>query len=433
MKIYKIIPVLFLLFVHNAGLLADELFETPTETPNEYYGKLPNNDKSESTETYCTWDYGTNFTYSVTLNNQDTNIVTKAYIYYYNANNEMTWQEAETSNELVTETNLEDATAPSIKLNPKKLKSSSNFYVLFISYIKDKDTKNLIKNPGFEDTWDPNGIPSSQYDWKEPGTNGLEAVQGTYTIDNTIDRNNTTSTGCSQDHTSINSGTGGMFFMANGHSNKETFVWLQSFDPSPTLSANKYYAFSAWAMNWATNGHSNSPKLQFYINTNDKLGDRMDVKDGDQCTWKQISAIKKMSSETSITQLFLRNEETSGSGNDFALDDLYFGEVKKVYQLYTIEIGKYFEPEVISVALCPTLLTTKTIDGVKDYIARKLNLVTDDSKTLLDTKDNFGENMEFEYKITDTDCSYTAKIIKVKYSDVPDKTWKDRTPNQQNP
>ncbi len=428
MKIYKIIPVLFLLFVHNAGLWADELFETPEGTPDEYYGKLPNNDKSNPTDnTKCTWDYGTNFTYTADNAQGNNNIATKAYIYDYN--NE--WKEVEQSN-LVAEQKLEledNNSAPYVTLKPKELKSSSKIYILFVSYVKDDG--NLITNPGFEnEEWSAtNHGYISQYEPVEPGSSGLENGEGKYTIDNTLNRNNNVSDyTCSQDHTSGY----GKFFIANGSTDPTKKVWIQAITNS---IANKYYAFSAWVMNWADDRYGNPPKLQFYItdgttNGFETLGGITEVKTGYQCTWQQIFAIKKMSNRR-ITQLYLINSQSAGAGNDFALDDLYFGEVKKIYQLYTIDIGKYFEPENISIALCPTLLPTdkQNIGGVKEYIAGKLNL---DISNLETDATALSDNMEFEYKITDSDCNtkpYTAKKIKVTYTETPDKTW-NRT-NQQ--
>ena len=440
MKIYKIIPVLFLLFVHNAGLLADELFETPEGTPDEYYDQLPQNNKSRKIQKYCTWDYSTEFKSEANWNltqsrdGEYPNIATKAYIYTY----ENKWEKVEES-ELVdyTNSNLNEddpLKLPYITLNPKKLKSSSTIYVLFVSYAKESpgpfaiDPRiNIINNGAFEEG---RTSVSSDYSWGEPQDRYPVNGAGTYTIDKTLVGNNNTSYQCTRDHTNKYDEDGGNFFIANGHTEPNKKVWGQQFFGTRKLQANQLYAFSAWVMNWATDGHGNYPKLQFYLN-NQPLGEKKEV-NGSQCEWEQIYTIWEQKEYQEFTQLALINSQLEASGNDFGLDDLFLGPVKKVYQLNIIDIGKYFEPEVISVALCPTLLLTEkqNIGGVKEYIARKLNLVTDDSKTL-DTEDDFGENMEFEYKIKDTDCSepYTAKIIKVKYSDVPEKEWQPRTPN----
>ncbi len=432
MKIYKIIPVLFLLFVHNTGLLADdELFETPEGTPTDYLTKVTDGTTQNTPDkTKCTWDYGTNFTYTADNAQENDNIATKAYIYDYD--NE--WKEADKS-DLFDKSGVDEiSNKPYITLKPKELKSSSKVYVLFVSYVKDGD--NLITNPGFEnEEWSAtNHGNMSQYDPVEPERYGLADGEGRYTIDNTLKGNNEESpTICSHDH----SGSG-KFFIANGSTDPTKKVWIQGFTPPQSISAGKYYAFSAWVMNWADDSYGNPPKLQFYItdgttNGFETLGDITEVKTGNQCTWQQIFAIKKMSNR-SITQLYLINSQTAGEGNDFALDDLYFGKVKKIYQLYTIDIGIYFEPEVISVALCPTLLTEdKTIGGVKKYIANKLSI--DKDKLTIEGKedgDDIVDNMEFEYK---EDCDndntepYISKIIKVTYTETPKKEW-TRTTNQ---
>ena len=436
MKIYKIIPVLFLLFVHNAGLLADELFETPTGTPDAYYGNLSPLYKAQKTQKYCTWDYSTEFKSEAKSDLKSSNkgeyqnIATKAYIYTY----ENKWEKVEES-ELVdyTNSNLNEddpVKVPYIKLNPKKLKSSSTIYVLFVSYAKNyrkffepERPINLIKNGAFEEG---RTSVSSDYSWGYPKDRYPVNGPGTYTIDKTLVDNNSTSYECTRDHTYKYEDEGGNFFIANGHTQPNKKVWGQEF--LVKLYANQLYAFSAWVMNWADDGYGNYPKLQFYLN-NESLGDEKEV-NGSQCEWEQIYTIWEQKEYKEITQLALINSQLEASGNDFGLDDLFLGEVKKIYQLYTIDIGEYFEPEVISVALCPTLLPTnkQDIEGVKEYIARKLNL---DINKLGTEATALSDNMDFEYKEDCDNDKYTSKKIKVTYTETPKKEWQPRT-NQQN-
>jgi gliding motility-associated-like protein len=105
--------------------------------------------------------------------------------------------------------------------------------------------------------------------------------------------------------------------MINGSPTAGIKVWSQSFSVKP----NTNYNFSVWISSL----HVNNPaKLHFAIN-NVELGN--DINAGiSTCQWKQFFSTWNSGTSTSAT-ISIVNNNTIIDGNDFALDDIFFGEV----------------------------------------------------------------------------------------------------------
>lgn len=118
------------------------------------------------------------------------------------------------------------------------------------------------------------------------------------------------------DHT-FGNGTGYMM-LVNGTGSAGANVWCQTIAVNP----NTYYTMSAWA----TSSPISQPQLQFSVNGT-LVGSPYTVS-GIPCNWESFSAAWFSGSATTAT-LCITDQNNSGNGlfgDDFALDDVFFGE-----------------------------------------------------------------------------------------------------------
>ena len=113
------------------------------------------------------------------------------------------------------------------------------------------------------------------------------------------------------DHTS---GTGNMY-VANGSGSPNTNVWCQNVDVTP----NTDYYFSAWVAN-ALND-PNVANMQFYVN-GAPIGSVFGTSPTG-CVWQQFGDVWNSGAMTNV-DICIVNQNTTASGNDFALDDISF-------------------------------------------------------------------------------------------------------------
>ena len=113
-------------------------------------------------------------------------------------------------------------------------------------------------------------------------------------------------------------GGSGNFMIVNGSTNPNTNVWTEQI----TVVPNAYYAFSTWVCTVSAAG--DVARLQFSINGN-QLGE---VFSAPPYTgqWLQFYELWYSGNNTAATITIL-NQNTSGSGNDFGLDDISFCEL----------------------------------------------------------------------------------------------------------
>jgi gliding motility-associated-like protein len=126
------------------------------------------------------------------------------------------------------------------------------------------------------------------------------------------------------DHSSAS----GNMMMVNGSPKSGAKVWSQSFSVKPNTS----YNFSVWISSL----HGNNPaKLHFAIN-NVELGN--DINAGSStCQWKQFFSTWNSGDSTSAI-ISIVNNNTIADGNDFALDDIFFGEVKTRTDSFAVNV-----------------------------------------------------------------------------------------------
>jgi len=124
--------------------------------------------------------------------------------------------------------------------------------------------------------------------------------------------------GACTDHTTGN----GNMLLINGATAANVKVWTQTIAVTP----NTNYAFSAWLQNANVNGAgSNPPQLQFSINGYN-LGNIMQGRQ-QMCVWDQFYSVWNSGNSTTAT-ISIVNQNTVASGNDYALDDISFAELK---------------------------------------------------------------------------------------------------------
>lgn len=172
---------------------------------------------------------------------------------------------------------------------------------------------NLVQHGDFEGgTTNTANSFTSDYIPGQGGTWGLLSNGGQYAIATDPNSTHTNFVSCG-DHTT---GTGNML-VANGSWTPNTTVWEQTV----TVQPNTGYLFSFWATNVVNNPAVSY--LQLYIN-NVPVGDTITTTT--PCTWLEIGSLWNSGASTTAT-LEIKNHSTAASGNDFAIDDIFFGEV----------------------------------------------------------------------------------------------------------
>lgn len=149
---------------------------------------------------------------------------------------------------------------------------------------------------------------SSQYNFS---VSGLTA--GVYNVGSNITSWHPGMAAC-QDHTTGN----GNMMMVNGADQPNIKVWTQTIPVQP----NTNYVFYTWLQTITT---VNPSQLQFSIN-GISLGNIFNA-NAQSCIWDRFSSSWNSGNNTSAT-ISIMNMSTQFSGNDFALDDIFFGELK---------------------------------------------------------------------------------------------------------
>lgn len=172
---------------------------------------------------------------------------------------------------------------------------------------------NLVQHGDFEGgTNNTSNDFTSDYIPGAGGSWGLLSNEGQYAVSTNPNLTHTNFVSCA-DHTS---GSGNML-VANGSHTPNTTVWRQTV----TVTPNTGYLFSFWATNVVNNPAVSY--LQLYIN-NVPIGDTNVTTTA--CSWGEIGSLWNSGAATTAT-LEIVNHSTTASGNDFAVDDIFFGEV----------------------------------------------------------------------------------------------------------
>lgn len=185
------------------------------------------------------------------------------------------------------------------------------------------DTTNLVVNGGF--TSGNTGF-TTNYTLGTGGSWGQLSYEGTYAI-NTNPINTHTNFASCTDHTT---GTGNMM-VVNGSATLNTSIWCQTVSVTP----NTNYIFSAWFTSVVA---ANPAVLNFNINGN-TIGGLVSVSPT-LCTWQNFYQTWNSGANTSAT-ICIKNQNTAPSGNDFALDDIYFAKICTFYDTVHVNVLPY--------------------------------------------------------------------------------------------
>lgn len=208
--------------------------------------------------------------------------------------------------------------------NPIAYPASTTTYVV----TSQTASSDLIMNGNFESG---NVGFSSSYTYD---ANLLPA--GNYYIGNNPNTYHSSFSPC-PDHTT---GTGNMMIV-NGAGTANTTVWCQSISVVP----NTDYAFSCWGIS-VTGG---SPAiLQFSINGG-LLGSPFNLTTT-VCQWQQFYTVWNSGSNTTAN-ICIVNQNTTGGGNDFALDDVSFVGLCNVTDTVVVTVSPVYHT-VIDTAIC---------------------------------------------------------------------------------
>lgn len=205
-------------------------------------------------------------------------------------------------------------------VNDSIIVSSPGTYSLQAGYIGS----NLVLHGDFQGgTTAVSNNFTSDYIPGTGGSFGLLSNGGQFAISTSPSLTHTNFVNCG-DHTT---GTGNMF-IANGAWTANTTVWSQTVNVTP----GQDHVFSFWGMNVVNN--PNVSLLQLYIN-NVPISDTM-ATSTTPCVWTQLSGTWNSGAST---QAILRivNHSVVASGNDFAIDDIFFAPLCVVSD--QIEVG----------------------------------------------------------------------------------------------
>ncbi len=186
---------------------------------------------------------------------------------------------------------------------------------------------NQIVNGGFESG---NTGFTTQYTLGTGGTWGLLSNPGTYAITTSPNLVHSNFSSC-QDHTAA---PGVNQLVVNGASTPNTQVWCQTVP----VQQNTSYQFGTWVSSVVAD--PNVAQLQFTIN-GVSLGANFSPSTT-PCTWSQYTQTWQ-SMTTSNAQICIVNQNITGGGNDFAIDDITFRPV--CYSTDTIVVN--FSPNPV--------------------------------------------------------------------------------------
>jgi gliding motility-associated-like protein len=191
------------------------------------------------------------------------------------------------------------------------------------------NTNNLVTNGGFSNG--NNGF-SSAYTYNATSLWN----EGTYSV--TSNANNV--------HSGFTGTGAGNFLVVNGSTNPGSQVWCQEI----TVTANTLYNFSTIVNTVA--GVGNPALLQFSINGN-TIGSQFTAPSSIN-TWEEFNATWNSGTNTSA-EICIVNQNISGSGNDFGLDNITFTTLCTASESITVTEGTQANATIFSVDdLCET-------------------------------------------------------------------------------
>ncbi len=186
-----------------------------------------------------------------------------------------------------------------------------------------QDTTNVVFNGDF--SFGNIGF-TSNYTLGTGGPWGLLSYEGTYAITTNAQLTHNNFASCS-DHTT---GTGNMM-VVNGTGIANQHVWSQIIVVIP----NRDYRFSAWF----TSVVSSSPAMLNFTINSQAIGSVVTISPT-TCNWQNFFQTWNSGTSTTAT-ISITNQNTAMSGNDFAIDDIYFSQVCMFTDSINVTVNQY--------------------------------------------------------------------------------------------
>jgi gliding motility-associated-like protein len=165
---------------------------------------------------------------------------------------------------------------------------------------------------------------TTDYNPASGGPNGPLDNEGEFMVDDDPSDTHQNFAAC-DDHTT---GDGNMMVVNSADSQDQ--VWCQVVSVTP----NTDYAFSAWATSVF---FENPASLQFSFD-GVLLGSVFDASSA-VCEWQQFFATWSSGANTDV-EICITNVNSAASGNDFAIDDIAFGEICEASAEVTVTVGE---------------------------------------------------------------------------------------------
>jgi len=183
-----------------------------------------------------------------------------------------------------------------------------------------------------------------------PGTGGafgLLSLEGQYAVSTNPMFTHTNFANC-DDHSPGN----GNMMVVNGAGVANQEVWCQVVNVTP----NTNYGFSAWIASVVA---SSPAQLQFSVNGGIIGGTFM--ASSATCNWTEFFQTWN-SGPTGMAEICIVNQNTALSGNDFAIDDIYFAEICQATDIVTVTLvdldATWFPPDDLCQSSPPFLLNS---------------------------------------------------------------------------
>jgi len=180
------------------------------------------------------------------------------------------------------------------------------------------------------------------------------------------------------------------FMAVNGSSTPNLTVWQQTI----TVEPNTLYAFSCLTTNLVSFGPA---RLQFSID-GVQLGNIFST--NMYTEWDQFYQTWTSGSQTSITIRIL-NQNTSGGGNDFALDDIYFAKIVARKEVHKINV---FKPAV-DLGINKSFCAAGTLDAGSGFDSYEWNTGATSQSIQVNTGGNYN------VKVSKDGCEATSSVL----------------------
>ncbi|MBO6034446.1 MAG: hypothetical protein J6P34_01155, partial [Paludibacteraceae bacterium] len=230
-------------------------------------------------------------------------------------------------------TGLSGTTTKSVTASPTAL-GSTTYTCKVTKKGGSTDTDNLISLGGFE--FAPNEVKSNKraqnkmgdwinYEYLDFKENGVNIPQGSVTTARNANNVKTAYFYNTLPH------SGNYMLVADGGSSSNARVWSAR---DLKLKSGVTYQFSVWAANidieYNKHGISSLAKLKFVIENQDGTRELSSFTVKETLgQWNEFKATFTAAKDYSWCHIYLVNYNTEFEGNDFALDDIYFGaEIK---------------------------------------------------------------------------------------------------------